>query len=440
MLPGLPFWLRKGRAGFKQRVSELARLDVSLLPYNEAVTDYVLAQKETGREVILATAADRSIAEQVAAHTALFDGVLSSDGTVNLSGTRKLQAIRERVNGGAFEYIADARPDLPIWKESARAVMVNAGGKAQRQVKENGTPVMTLDDKTRPTMRNFFKAMRVHQWVKNLLLFLPLLLAHHVTDVEKLSTLALEFAAFCLCASAVYITNDLADLQADRRHPYKRHRPFAAGTLPLWVGMVGAPILFTASIALTLLLPFAFAVVLAIYVVLTTAYSFRLKRVAMLDVIILAALYTVRIYAGAVGIDVRLSPWFLGFSTFIFLSLAFAKRYSELYRLKQENRQMAAGRDYETPDIEMLAVFGIVSGYLSVLVFALYLNSSDVTLLYTQPGLLWFICPALIYWISRLWLLAHRGQLHEDPVIFALTDPISYLTVAVSGALILLAV
>ena len=290
----------------------------------------------------------------------------------------------------------------------------------------------TLDIRTtaKSQWRAIPQALRVHQWVKNLLLFVPVLLDHKILDLPVVSKALVAFAAFCCAASGAYILNDLLDSEADRRHTTKRHRPFAAGTLSRPFGMVMVPLLFAVALLCSLWLSPKFLILLVTYVVLTTAYSLYLKRIAILDVLLLAGLYTLRVLAGVAASHVRFSTWLLAFSMFLFLSLAFLKRYNELSALPGGANETVARRGYLRGDREWLGSMGGVSGYLAVLVLALYINSDQVIALYETPLLLWLICPLLLYWISRMWLLAHRGQIDEDPILATARDPVSYIIAA----------
>jgi 4-hydroxybenzoate polyprenyltransferase len=403
----LPFWLARGRAALKKELAQRARLDAALLPYDESVLADLRRERLAGRAIYLATAADESVANEVAAHLGLFDGVVASDGARNLKGEVKAHALAERFGEKGFDYIGNDRFDIPVWKRSRNAIRVQ-----------------------RPAhgVTHLLKALRVHQWAKNLLLFVPLLTSHHFLDPGALPESLLAFLAFSFIASAVYLANDLVDLEDDRRHPAKRLRPLAAGDISIEATLALVPFLLTAGAAVALLLPWRFGVLLAVYVAANLAYSLGLKRVALVDVFVLAGLYTLRILAGAAAIEVPVSHWLLAFSMFVFLSLAFAKRFVEVANVAARAGTAVGGRGYRAGDGQLLATLGSASGYLSVLVFALYITSKEIVALYRSPAILWFAVPLLAYWISRVWLLAHRGVLHEDPVLFALHDWPSYAT------------
>lgn len=270
------------------------------------------------------------------------------------------------------------------------------------------------------------KALRLHQWVKNTLIFIPLLLAHRVSSLDLWKTEIVAFFAFSLCASAVYVINDLIDIESDRQHRYKKNRPFASGALSPRIGIIIAPILFTLGGLLGGTIGQNFLAVLASYVILTSIYSLKAKKIVLVDIIMLASLYTIRLVAGAVATDVMVSQWLIAFSMFLFFSLACVKRFSELWLVRQKDEAKAGGRGYLTVDLECISQFGISSGCISILVLALYVNSNEVSSLYSRPFLLWGICPLLFYWLSRVWLLTSRGRMHDDPIVFALEDSTSY--------------
>jgi len=284
------------------------------------------------------------------------------------------------------------------------------------------------------------RAVRLHQWVKNLLIFVPLVLSHRFTDTAALLQAGLGFFAFGLCASAMYLINDLVDLEADRQHPDKRRRPFAAGELSVRFGLLLAPLLLLAGFGLAGMLSLDFLGLLLGYVVLTLLYTAVFKTLAVLDVIVLAGLYTLRIVAGAFAIQSPVTYWLLAFSLFLFFSLALVKRYSELFNLEGRQETRAQRRGYHAGDLPLVSNMGLTSAYLSVLIFALYLNEPDIQARYANPVWLWIVTPALLYWLSRIWLLASRGRLHEDPVLFAVRDTTSYLVAGIVLAAVLLAI
>lgn len=438
----LPRWLAGGKAALKRHLTAAVQLDVVHLPYNRELLQYLEQQHATGRPIYLATAADTSLAERVAAHLGLFTGVLASDGTINLAGKNKLAAFQARF-GNNFTYIGNALPDATLLANCLEPMVANPTSSLRAALrKANVTPVRTFLDAPSP-LKAWLKAIRLHQWAKNILIFLPLLLAH-AWAAGTLVGAIIAFVSFGLCASATYIVNDLLDLEADRKHLRKRRRPFAAGDLSALAGIVVVALFLLGSLALAILLPHAVAVVspaatlgrpyyflewLAIYAVTTSAYSFRLKRAVLVDVIVLSGLYTIRILAGGAATGVPVSAWLGGFSIFFFLSLAFVKRFAELESLRQRDPAPAQiqGRGYLVSDIEQLRSFGSASGYASVVVLTLYISNISAAELYAHPNRLWLLVPVLLLWISRLWLLASRGQLDEDPVVYAITDKRSLL-------------
>jgi len=431
----LPLWLLRGKAHLKREIAARVDIDPAGLPYQEEFVAWLRAEKSAGRRLVLTTASHAKFARAVAGHLDLFDDVCATDDGCNLSGARKLERIREIYGDAGFDYAGNSRKDLAIWREAREAILVNpepgVAGAANRTVRVARSFV------DQPSgMAPYLKAMRPHQWVKNALVFVPLLMAHELADLQLLLQACLAFLAFNLCASAVYILNDLFDLSSDRRHPTKRFRPLAAGTLPIFRGLLMAPVLLAGAFAPALWLPWEFTGVLGVYFLLTLAYSTRLKRTIFVDVLVLASLFSLRVIAGGAAVSIPVSFWLLAFSMFIFLSLALVKRYVELSMLTASPYDRAEGRSYLAVDLETLAHFGVVSGYMAVLVLALYVDSSDVKLLYTRPEVIWFLCPLVLYLISRIWLLARRNELHEDPIVFAIKDRRSQITVALGAVLL----
>ncbi len=420
----VPFWLLRGRAYLKKQLAANVQVDATTLPYHEEFLTWLREQKRAGRKLVLATASDRKMAEPVARHVALFDEVLASDGEINLRDAAKREALAKRFGERGFDYAGNSAVDLDVWRGSREAIVVNAReGLLRRAAQCTKTGPSFL--KVGSTLRALIETLRPHQWVKNLIVFVPLVTAHKLTFWPLLAASG-AFMALCFCASAVYVLNDLLDLEADRHHPTKCKRPFAAGRLPLPVGLILFPVLMLIGGVVAWELAGQFVWLLAFYLVATTAYSWKLKRVALLDVFILAGLYTLRLIAGHVVTGIAYSAWLLVFSMFIFLSLALLKRFPELQELRRENRVDAHGRGYTANDLELVATLGLVNGSLAVLVLALYVNSDQVVRLYWHPNLLLLACPLLLFWIGRVWLLAHRGQMHTDPVLFVLKDWVSY--------------
>lgn len=439
----LPFWLLRGRAYLKRQVAERVSLRVDLLPYNRELIDYLTTERQTGRQLVLISAADQKLVDEVADFLGIFDEALGSAPPVNLAGARKLDIIRQRESekGGnrPFGYAANHRLDLAVWREADPVIAVNASPRLLRALHAGGRLDRSFP-RERRVARELLRALRPHQWLKNLLLFLPLLLASQFFSGELLWRMILGVVSFSLCSSSVYLLNDLLDLTADRQHPTKRFRPFAAGTLSPLAGIWASPALLFLAFGLALVaLPVYFTAVLAVYYLTTLLYSFVLKKVMLVDVITLATLYTLRVIAGAAAIPVIPSFWLLAFSMFFFLSLGIIKRHTELAWLQEAGVERSEGRGYLAQDLQMMAIFGSTSGFMAVMVFALYINSVQVQRQYTTPEVLWFICPLLLYLLSRIWLLAHRGDVHEDPVVFVLRDRTSQMVVLTGAILLYLA-
>ena len=434
----VPVWMLKGKAHLKQKVASMVNLDVALLPYNSELLNYLADEHLKGRQIILATAAESSIADRVAKHLGLFSAVLATNGKQNCAGPDKLQRIRDHLGSYEFVYAGNGRVDLPIWQACKDAIIVNAPNRLVQSVRKVAN-ISYIFKARKHRVRAFVRAIRVHQWVKNVLVFLPLLASHQLTDGSHLFASVLAFFAFCLCSSSTYVMNDLLDLVADRRHPTKKQRPFACGDLTVKLGLLTVPILLVAALAVSLFLPLNFRLALSSYFLLTVGYSLFLKRLVILDVILLALLYTIRVLAGGMATDIQISNWLLVFSMFLFLSLALLKRYSELYDVVGQAKKVDDSRGYATADIEQLASMGSASGYMTALVLALYINSEDVRALYRHPQLLWLICPLILYWISRAWLVARRGGMDDDPVVFAIKDKASYAVGVLAAILLILA-
>lgn len=441
LLPWVVAWLLQGRGYCKGRIAALAGTPPDAWPVRPEALEHIAAERARGRSIVLATAAHRSVAEPLAEHLGCFDAVLSSDDHENLKSRRKSAAIA-RLAGAAgwsgYCYAGDCEADLAVWEHADEIVVVDPTPGLLARVRRFGKPLCVLGT-PQSGWSAVVKACRPHQWAKNLLLFAPVLLAHHV-DAGTLGLVALAFVAFSACASGVYVLNDIGDVAADRQHPKKRLRPFASGRLTIAAGVRLAALLFTVGLGLSaVFLPIRFLGLMVLYLIANVAYSGSLKQVPVLDVMMLACMYALRIEAGAVAASVPLSDWFLTFSLFFFTSLAFAKRYTELSRLKASGAAAAAGRGYQVGDVRLLEMLGAASGYVSVLVLALYMNSDQMRALYGESRLLWLICPLVLYWVTRLWLLANRGQLDEDPVVFALRDRTSLAVGAACGLVVLVA-
>lgn len=422
LLFSLPFWLLKGRAVFKAKVSEHVALDPAKLPYNKDFLAYLRRERAMGTRLVLATAANQTIARGVFEHVGLFDSVLASDEQKNLKGKTKLTAILEKES--VFHYAGNDTVDLSIWEKAEGAVVV--GSAALKSKAEKLTKIDAWFAPEKNSAQVFAKALRVHQWAKNLLLFLPIFLAHGLTDVSKLRDVFWAWLLFSLVASSVYLLNDLVDIDSDRQHPKKSKRPLASGAMQLHVGALLSFLTFLGGFIGAMFVSTKLVILLGTYYVITTLYSFWLKRISLVDTFTLAGLFTWRIFSGGKVADVPLSFWLLAFSMFFFLSLAFAKRAAELHTMKELGRKKASGRGYNVTDLDTINQLGIGAGIGSIVILTLYVSQPSTTILYGSPDYLLAACIAMFYWIARIWVLTSRGQMNEDPVAFAMKDPVSY--------------
>ena len=432
-------WLAGGKAALKHRLVEAADPHIATIPLRAETVAAIDAAKVEGRPVWLASASDQRWVEQVAARVGGVDGVMGSDGVTNLSGPNKAAALVERFGAKGFDYIGDHAVDMPVWDAARRALVVAPSGGLERAVKRR-FPEAEVIARPRTAIRPFFKAMRPYQWAKNALVFLPAVAGHTLGELPVLLAAFLAFWAFSLAASSAYIITDLLDLPADRAHHRKSKRPFAAADISIPRGIMMAAVLMASAITLALFLPLEFIVILLAYVASTLAYSLVLKRRMLIDVITLGGLYTMRVLGGIAATGGQKSQWLLMFSLFFFLSLAIVKRCSELVAQRDAGKARALGRGYVVDDLAMLLPLGAAAGYASVLVVTLYLSSPQITPLYSHPLRMWLVCPILIYWISRALMLANRGIMHDDPIIFAVTDRVSWLCGVIIALIILAAI
>ena len=424
--------IASGRAALKADLAERIEVDPSLLPYNDSVLSFVREERLRGRRVVLASASHRRLVEPIAQHLGLFDAVEATEGSTNLKGERKAERLVALFGEGGFDYIGNSASDDAVWLRARRALVV---GSRKPATKHAGAGPSISFPSTSPSLRDIFDAVRLYQWVKNLLVFAVLVADHRFTDVVLWTKAGLAFLAFGFCASSVYILNDLLDLRLDRAHPRKHERPFASGRVPLAFGLGLAPVLLVAAGILATFLPPAFGVVLVVYFVTTCAYSLWLKRKMLVDVFALASLYTLRLIAGAAAVGIPPSFWLLAFSMFLFLSLAMVKRYAELVESLNKGGEVAPGRGYRVADLEVLASLGSSSGFAAALVLGLYVNSQSQMPSYRLPEAMWLLCPLLLYWVSRLWIMTRRGWMDDDPIVFSVRDRVSRI-VAVVGAII----
>jgi 4-hydroxybenzoate polyprenyltransferase len=397
----LPFWLAKGLAYFKRQVAQRVALDPATLPYRQELLTHLRTERAEGHELALATADDELLARRVAGHLGLFEYVFASDGRANLSGKARRNRLIEQFGPEGFNY-----EEAP---ESGRRPMI------------------------------YISALRPRQWIKNLLVFAPLLAAHRFDDPVLFGRACIAFLAFGCMASSGYLINDLLDLAADRRHPSKKLRPFAAGDVPLGYAFFAIPALFCSGALLGGLLSKLFLGAVLAYFAISLTYSLYAKAIVILDVIVLAGLYTMRLLAGSAAVGIWPSHWLLAISTFLFFSLALVKRYGELAVMRRIDGDQAKARSYESSDGELLASMGVASGYLAVLVLALYINSEKAQALYGRYQLIWLLCPLLLYWVSHIWLIAHRGRMPDDPVVLAFRDRTSRILLSLMLAVAIFA-
>lgn len=435
----IPFWLLRGKSVLKEEIASRVDLNVETLPYQSGLVEFLRKEHAAGRSLILATASHRKFADGIANHLGVFTKVHATEEGINLAGRAKRDILVKHYGIKGFDYAGNSRADVPVWGMARQAIVVNPG-RGVLQGARNQCPISQTFTDRHPSLKTYAKALRVHQWLKNILVFIPMLLAHQISHVSLWANGLLAFISFSLCASSVYLLNDLLDLSADRLHPRKRLRPFASGDLSMVQGIALIPLLLLAAFTIAALwLPTDFVIVLVVYYLLTVSYSFWLKAVVLLDALLLAGLYTIRIIGGMAATQIGLSFWLLTFSIFLFFSLALIKRYSELLALKKRGQLTTHGRGYHVEDLVMLMGFGVACGFMAVLVSALYINSDKVKVLYHHPAFLWLVSPILLYWISRIWLIAHRGGMHDDPVVFAAKDKGSWAVAAVIGGILWLA-
>jgi len=435
----LPFWLLKGKAKLKNNIFSRIEFNASALPYRKEVISYIKQEKTKGREIILVTATPQFVAEKISEYLGLFDMVYGSDENVNLKADNKKVKLIELYGEKSFDYMGDTYADLPVWNAANKAIIVSNDKNLIRKTEKVNKNIDKIKLKKKNKLKVIIKEIRVYQWVKNILIFLPVLMAHKL-EMQLIIQSLIAFIAFSFTASSVYVTNDLLDLESDRLHPRKKNRPIAAGLLSIPFSIILAIGLFIVGFGVTFLLPnYNFLLVLISYYIITTLYSLKFKKVVIVDILTLSLLYTIRIIAGGSATGVEISPWLLAFSMFLFLSLAIVKRYTELIVMREQNKSNIRGRGYEVNDIELLNSIGPASGYIAVLVFALYVNSEQVVKLYNEPMYMWVIAVLFLYWITRVWFLAHRGQMTDDPIVFTVKDKVSWGIGLLIGFLVIMA-
>ncbi len=430
------FWLTKGRPFLKSKLAEKTEISFKTLPLNHEFSEFIKAEKKRGRTLILATATNKKCAEKIAEQTNLFSKVLASDETINLKSEAKLAKIKEIANG-QFAYAGNSNADLPIWNESAEIIAVATSKKLRKKLADKR---VTFFDTRKNSAKIWLKQIRATQWSKNALLFFPIFLAHRILEMPLLTSALIAAISFSLLASAIYINNDLLDLEADRQHPRKKNRPLAAGKITIQQAFIAIAALLFFSAILLFFLPAKFAFIWLIYLLINIAYSIRIKHMFLLDVLVLSQMYPLRIFAGSAATGVFSSPWLIAFASSIFFSLAVVKRFAELREAIAENKEKLSGRNYHQRNIGTLLKIGISFAATTLLVFIGYLNSNPVKELYANPQALGLILPLITYWIARIWALAISGKLNDDPVEFALMDKQTYVIGALALAVILYAI
>jgi 4-hydroxybenzoate polyprenyltransferase len=434
-LVGLLSAIWRGKAALKAEIAAKTDIDVSQLPYDEDVVSLIHQRRAAGHQVYLASASNERYVQAVADHLGLFDGWFASNDKENLSSDLKARRLVEAFGDGGFDYVGNGRADLAVWNVAHRRIAVHASPGVRSKLRDMDPDATVLENATGRT-RAWIKLLRVHQWAKNALIFVPLVTAQRF-DLVAFGEAIGAFLAFSLAASAIYILNDLVDLDADRKHPSKKHRPLAAGTVAITRAVVLIPALLVVAFTGALAIAPALAAVLVAYVSLTIAYTFVLKRKMLVDVLVLASLYTIRVVAGAAAISVRMSEWLLAFSMFIFTALALIKRYVELTARLDKDLSDPTNRNYRKSDLDIVAALAAAAGFNAVTVFALYISSDAVRPLYRHPQALWLICPILMYWLGRALLMAERRLIDDDPIVFALRDRNSYMALAVIGLILI---
>ena len=433
----IPVWIVRGGPYLKQQVAQRIDMQLDHLPVNQECYCLLKQEKDKGRPMTLISASNQNLVSKVGSHFQLFDDTFGTCDHVNLKAENKLKKIRE-LNKGAFAYAGNSSADLPIWSHAQEGGMVNCHESMARRLHEDNPTVLRFDTPA-PIPQKLWEAMRPHQWLKNLLLFVPLLLAHRINEPIFLFQATVGFLSFSLCASGVYLLNDMLDLNSDRQHHSKHRRPFASGELSLSVGVLAVPALLLSAFAVGYLLPRSFLEILLLYWVFTSFYSFFLKKLFLIDVVTLAILYTMRIVAGAAAVSISTTIFLIAFSLFLFLGLGMMKRVTELVNLEKSNKTDTEGRAYSEKHIGLLSVIGGSSSLFAVLTFALYTTAPDTTRLYSSPTVLWLICPLLFYLLVRIWKQSREGKLDEDPVLFAITDRVSQLISLLCALLLWLA-
>jgi 4-hydroxybenzoate polyprenyltransferase len=431
-------WLLKGKVYFKNEIFKIVSLRYELLPCNKELLSFLQTESANGRKIILATASLKSNAQEISKTFPIFDEIYATE-KVNLKGRNKLKILINEFGESKFDYIGNSYSDLKIFASSRFSYLVNPSKSLERKTSEVSDLKYTWKTK-KLHLRDYIKAIRVYQWIKNLLIFVPLITSHSFYSFNMIAQATWAFFAFSFAASSGYVINDLFDLNADRSHPRKRLRPFASGRLSILSGIILAFTLLVAGLFVASQLSFLFLIILIIYFIISFSYSLYFKKIVLYDVFILTMLYSTRVIAGGIVINVPISFWLIAFSAFIFLSLAFVKRYSELMKINDETNLKDRGREYAKVDLNLLQIMGIASGFISVVVFSLYIDSPEVSQLYSHPKILWGISLLFLFWISRIWVITNRGEMTDDPIVFTLKDVSSYIIFFAIGLIMFLSI
>lgn len=424
-------WLIKGKVHLKNKIFKIVDLRYDLLPCNIELLSYLQGESALGRKLILATASLKSSALEIGKVYPIFDEIYGTEKT-NLKGENKLALLINKFGKSKFDYIGNSHTDLIIFASSRHSYLVNPSKSLQRKTQKISDLKFSWNTQ-KFNFKDYIKAIRAYQWIKNLLIFVPLVTSHSFYSISMIAQATAGFFAFSFVASSGYLINDLFDLNSDRSHPRKRFRPFAAGKLSIIFGLLLSLILLTSGLLIAMQLNSLFLFILLVYFIISFSYSLYFKRIVLYDVFLLALLYSSRVIAGGIVINVSISFWLIAFSTFIFLSLAFVKRYSELMKITNESGLKERGREYEKADLNLLQIMGIVSGFLSVVVFSLYIDSPEVARLYSNPKILWGMSLLFLFWISRIWIITNRGEMTDDPIIFTIKDTTSYIIFVIIG-------
>ncbi|MFH1767324.1 MAG: UbiA family prenyltransferase [Patescibacteria group bacterium] len=429
----------QSRSAAKSIAAQKTSILIDQLPYNKDLITWLEKERKKGRRLVLATAAARLHAEAVANYLGLFDEIISSEENINLKREKKREIFVKRFGDKGFDYVGDSKADLAVWRSARQAILIDPSSSLEKKVRTI-VPVAKVF-RRQTEWKDWIHQVRIYQWSKNLLLFLPVLGAHRISDPNTLMKAVFGFFCFCLFTSGSYVVNDLFGLQSDRQHPTKQNRPIASGAIKVRRALMVVPLLILPALFMAYFLSWRFFGWLCFYGVMETLYSIRLKELLMIDVMLLAFLYILRVVAGGAVTGIKVSFWLMAFSIFFFLSLALLKRYVEVAQMGQQRVDMSDNcpvRGYRSDDEPTLRMLGIASGYTAVLILAFYIDSDDVRAMYSNPRILWLLCPLLIYWISRLWLLAGRNDMHENPIVFVLSDKWSYLLGMIGLAIILI--